>query len=78
MLCVNGVVSATWRKTWGIMATVTLSTRSRDTAAGSEAAMIALTMATPSRDLEGARHWEMTGLMLEALMPPMQTVGMEP
>lgn len=77
MLCDKGVFLPTAPTTSGIFALITLPSKSLDTAAGSSAAMIALTTATPSRDLCDEADWASTSVVLEALMPPMQTVGME-
>jgi hypothetical protein len=77
MLCDSGVVSATALTTSGTLAATTWARRSLATAAGSGAATRALTTATPSRLLRGvALLWTRTVRVLEALTPPMQTVGM--
>jgi hypothetical protein len=74
MLCDKGVVSATFLITSGILATTTWPNRSLETAAGSAAATMALTTATPSRLLFGDADWARTEAVFDALMPPMQTV----
>lgn len=78
MLCDNGVVLATVLMISGILATVTLARRSRATAAGSCAATMALTTAMPSRLFCGELLCARTDWALDALRPPMQTVGTEP
>ena len=77
MLCDNGDFLPTVLITSGILALITLPSKSLDTAAGSSAAMMALTTAIPSRALYGEADCARTAEVLEALTPPMQTVGME-
>ena len=78
MLWEMGVVLATALITSGILETMTLASRSRAAAAGSAAATTALTTATPSRLFRGALDCSSTACALEALTPPMQTVGTWP
>lgn len=77
MLCDNGDFLPTTPITSGILALITLPSKSLDTAAGSSAAIMALTTAIPSRDLCGEADCSRTIDVLEALTPPMHTVGMD-
>ena len=78
MLCDKGPFLATACTTSGTLAATTLPRRSLAAAAGSSAATMALTTATPSSVLWGETLCAMTCRVLEALTPPMQTVGMPP
>lgn len=77
ILCDKGVFLPTAATASAVFAQITLPTKSLDTAAGSSAAMTALTTAMPSRLLCGEALCERTALAFVALTPPMQTVGVD-